>query len=73
MGALLTASVLQGAPSVLLFFAAVAYSDRFNQSGGNAMMVMAAIMGFALLFAHIALVIKIRNLDNSIEKQVPYA
>ena len=73
MGALLTASVLQGAPFVLLFFAAVAYSDSFNQSGGNAMIVMAAIMGFALLFAHIALIIKIRGLGVSVEKEVPYA
>ena len=73
MGALLTASVQQGAPYGLLFIAAVAYSDSFNQSGGNAMIVMAAIMGFALLFAHIALIIKIRGLGVSVEKEVPYA
>ena len=73
MGALLTASVLQGIPSVMLFFAAVASADRYDPSGWNSILVLAAVLGLALLFAHIALVIKIRNLDNSIEKQVPYA
>ncbi len=73
MGALLTASVLQGIPSVMLFFAAVASADRYDPSGWSSILVLAAVLGLALLFAHIALVIKIRNLDNSIEKQVPYA
>ena len=73
MGAILTASVLHGIPSVMLFFAAVASADRYDPSGWSSILVLAAVLGLALLFAHIALVIKIRNLDNSIEKQVPYA
>ena len=71
MGGLLAASILQGAPFVMLFFAAGLYGD--SASSGNAMLVMTAITGLGLLFAHIVLIIKVRGLGLQIEKQVPYA
>ncbi|MCZ0857080.1 hypothetical protein OHJ16_03330 [Actinomyces israelii] len=71
MGGLLGASVLQGVPAVMLLFVPGFYDD--SVSSGNAMLIAAAIAGLGLLFAHIALTVKIRALGVTIEQQVPYA
>ena len=71
MGGIMAASVLQGAPAVMLLFALGLYdSDTFS---GNTMLVASAVVGLALLFGHIALIVKVRTLGVQVEKQVPYA
>ena len=73
MGGALGVSVLQGLPFVILFFAFAYYVDNASSSDGGVLLVVAAVIGIALLIAHIALIIKIRGLGTSIEEQVPYA
>lgn len=71
MGGIMAASVLQGAPAVMLLFALGLYdSDTFS---GNTMLVASAVVDLALLFGHIALIVKVRTLGVQVEKQVPYA
>ena len=71
MGGIMAASVLQGAPAVMLLFALGLYdSDTFS---GNTMLVASAVVGLAFLFGHIALIVKVRTLGVQVEKQVPYA
>ena len=73
MGGALGVSVLQGLPFVTLFFAFAYSVDNASSSDGGVLLVVAAVIGIALLIAHIALIIKIRGLGTSIEEQVPYA
>lgn len=70
MGGLLTVSVLQGVPAVMIIFTIGLYED--SRSSGDAMLAATAVAGIVLLVVHIVLIARIRALGTGTGPQVPY-